>query len=55
MSTVAYTYNGRSLHEVEFINAKGETVAVETFTPDEVRRVDLGRVMLYYNDLETAS
>jgi Domain of unknown function (DUF4926) len=55
VGTVVHIYNGGSLYEVEFINAKGDTVAVETLTADEVRPVDLGRVMLHYSDLETAA
>jgi len=39
---------------VEFINAKGDTVGVETLTADQVRPVDLGRVLLHYSDLENA-
>ena len=55
VGTVVHIYNGGSLYEVEFINAKGDTVAVETLTADEVRAVDLGRVMLHYSDLENAA
>lgn len=60
VGTVVHIYNrdggpGGSLYEVEFINAKGDTVAVETLTADEVRPVDLGRVILHYSDLETAA
>ncbi len=60
VGTVVHIYNGGSLYEVEFINrtggpAKGDTVAVETLTADEVRPVDLGRVMLHYSYLETAA
>ena len=65
VGTVVHIY-GRSadadndLYEVEFINrtvgpAKGDTVGVETLNADEVRAIDLGRVMLHYNGLETAA
>ena len=43
------------LYEVEFINAKGDTVAVETLDKENVKAVDLGRVMLHYSDLENAA
>lgn len=46
---------GGDLYEVEFINANGDTVAVETLNAEEVHPVDLGRVMLHYNDLENAA
>ena len=60
VGTVVHIYNGGHLYEVEFINrtggpAKGDTVAVETLSTDEIRAVDLGRVMLPYNDLENAA
>lgn len=53
--TVVQPYAGNDLCEVEFINAKGDTVAVETLTTAEIRAVDLGRVILHYSDLETAA
>ena len=55
VGTVVHIYNSGDLNEVEFMNAKGDTVAVETLTADEVRRVDEGRVMLHYSDLENAA
>ena len=60
VGTVIHIYNGGNLYEVEFINrtggpAKGDTIAVETLTANEVRAVDLGRVILHYSDLETAA
>ena len=54
VGTVVHIYSGNDLCEVEFINAKGDTVAVETLATVEVRTVDLGRVILHYSDLETA-
>lgn len=54
VGTVVHIYCSNDLYEVEFINANGDTVAVETLNADEVRAVDLGRVMLHYNDLESA-
>lgn len=55
VGTVVHIYNSGDLYEVEFINAKGETVGVETLNAAEVRAVDLGRVMLHYSDLENAA
>ncbi|WP_138993400.1 DUF4926 domain-containing protein [Larkinella sp. C7] len=55
VGTVVHIYGSNDLFEVEFINAKGDTVAVETLSADEVRQVDLGRVMLHYSDLESAA
>ncbi|GAB2564386.1 DUF4926 domain-containing protein [Spirosoma areae] len=46
-----HIYGSGDLYEVEFINAKGDTVGVESLNADEVRAVDLGRVMLHYNDV----
>lgn len=55
VGTIVHIYNSGDLYEVEFINAKGETVGVETLNANEVRAVDLGRVMLHYSDLENAA
>lgn len=55
VGTVVHIYNSGDLYEVEFINANGDTVAVETLNADEVRAVDLGRVMLHYNDVANAA
>jgi hypothetical protein len=51
VGTVVHIYGSGELYEVEFINAKGDTVGVETLNADEVRAVDLDRVMLHYSDV----
>ncbi len=55
VGTVVHIYGGGDLYEVEFLNANGETLAVETLNGDEVRAVNLGRVILHYSDLESAA
>ncbi len=55
VGTVVHVYGTGDLYEVEFINANGDTIAVETLNADEIRAVDLGRVMLHYSDLENAA
>ena len=55
MGTVVHIYGGGDLYEVEFINANGETVGVQTLNANEVRAVNLGRVILHYSDLESAT
>ena len=55
VGTVVHIYGGGNLYEVEFINANGETVGVETLNANEVRAVNLGRVILHYSDLESAA
>ena len=55
VGTVIHIYGGGNLYEVEFINANGETVGVETLNANEVRAVNLGRVILHYSDLESAA
>lgn len=59
VGTVVHIYHTGDLYEVEFINhtggpAKGETIGVETLTADEIRPVDLGRVILHYNEPDAA-
>ncbi|NID10630.1 DUF4926 domain-containing protein [Fibrivirga algicola] len=51
VGTVVHIYDEGRIYEVEFLNAKGDTVAVETLIADEVRSVDLDRVMFHYSDL----
>lgn len=55
VGTVVHIYISSDLYEVEFINANGDTVGVETLNTEEVQAVDLGRVMLHYNDVVTAA
>lgn len=40
VGTVVYIYGGVDLYEVEFTNANGETIGVETLNADEVRAVN---------------
>jgi hypothetical protein len=55
VGTVVHIYHTGDLYEVEFTNANGQTVAVETLEATEVRAVDTGKVMLFYSDLEQAA
>ena len=55
VGTVVHIYDSGTLYEVEFTNANGETVGVETLNANEVRAVNLGRVILHYSDLENAA
>jgi len=55
VGTVVHRYGSHARYEVEFTNAKGDTLAVETLTAEQVQKVDLGRVILHINDLSTAA
>ena len=55
VGTVVHIYGSGDLYELEFTNAKGDTVAVETLNADEIRAVDLGRVRLHYSDMENVA
>ena len=55
VGTVAHVYKSGSLYEVEFVNAKGDTMAVETLSADQVRKVDESRTILHYIDVERAA
>lgn len=50
VGTVVHSYADGSLYEVEFINANGLTISVETLNASDVQAVDLGKVILHYND-----
>lgn len=50
VGTVAHVYPSGTQAEVEFVNANGETVAVETLTTDQVQLVDESRTILHFTD-----
>lgn len=39
IGTVVHVYNANAVYEVEFITGNGETVAVLTLTPEDVRPI----------------
>ena len=55
VGTVAHVYKSDTQYEVEFVNAKGDTIAVETLTVEQVRKVDESRTILHYMDVERAA
>jgi hypothetical protein len=55
VGTVVHIYSSGTRFEVEFMNAKGDTLAVTTLADIEVQAVDLGRVILHYNDIANAA
>lgn len=55
VGTIAHVYQSGTRYEVEFVNAKGDTIAVETLTTDQIRRVDESRTILHYMDVERAA
>ncbi len=55
VGTVAHVYKSGLRYEIEFVNAKGGTIAVETLTTDQIRKVDESRIILHYMDVERAA
>ncbi|GAB3784126.1 hypothetical protein GCM10028818_43210 [Spirosoma horti] len=55
VGTIAHVYQSGTRYEVEFVNAKGDTIAVETLTVDQIKKVDESRAILHYIDVERAA
>lgn len=55
VGTIAHVYQSGIRYEVEFVNAKGDTIAVETLTANQIRKVDESRTILHYMDVERAA
>lgn len=53
VGTVVYIYGSSSTYEVEFINAVGDTVAVETLHADQIHLIDQRKAVLHVADLPT--
>ena len=52
VGAIVHVYASGTRYEVEFANAQGDTVGVETLTADQIRKADRSRVMFHYADLE---
>lgn len=50
VGTVVYIYESGQRVEVEFVNATGETIAVETLPTDHVKRIDQRSAVLHVNE-----
>ena len=51
VGTVAFCYESGNLFEVEFVNAKGETIAVETLTKHQIKKVAMENMILHVREL----
>ncbi|MGA0559418.1 DUF4926 domain-containing protein [Larkinella sp. VNQ87] len=54
VGTIAYIYQNGAGYEVEFVNANGDTIAVETLKADQVKGVTSSEVILHIR-LDTAA
>jgi Domain of unknown function (DUF4926) len=50
VGTVAYCYESGERYEVEFINAKGETIGVKTLTENQVKKVEMENTILHVRE-----
>ena len=55
VGTIAYVYESGVRYEVEFVNAAGETLAVETLRANQLRKVDLRTAILHVTDSNLAA
>ena len=47
VGTVAFCYNSGELFEIEFVNAKGETIGVETLSRVQIKKVEIENTILH--------
>lgn len=55
VGTVAHVYKSGARFEIEFVNARGDTIAVETLMASQIQKVDESRTILHYMDVERAA
>ncbi len=55
VGTVAMVHGDQEAFEVEFVNAAGKTIAVETLYRDQVRKIDQGMAILHVPELQLAA
>lgn len=51
VGTVVYIYGSGNTYEVEFMNAVGDTVAVETLHAEQIYLIDQRKAILHVADL----
>lgn len=52
VGTVAMIHGDQSGFEVEFVNASGKTVAVETLRQNQVKKIDQQKAILHVPEME---
>ena len=50
VGTVAFCYESGERYEIEFINAKGETIGVKTLTKDQIKKVEMENTILHVRE-----
>ena len=54
VGTVVMIHGEQKGFEVEFVNASGRTIAVETLYPDQIKKVDQSTAVLHVPELQLA-
>ena len=55
IGTIAMVHGNQQAFEVEFVNAAGKTIAVETLCRDQVRKIDQEMAVLHVPELQLAA
>lgn len=51
VGTVAFCYASGERYEIEFVNAKGETIGVETLDSKQIKKVEMENTILHVREL----
>lgn len=55
VGTIAMVHGDQLAFEVEFVNASGKTIAVETLSRNQVMKIDQGMAILHVPELQLAA
>jgi hypothetical protein len=51
VGTVAMVHGQQAGFEVEFVNARGQTIAVETLMANQVKKIEEGKAILHVSEM----
>jgi hypothetical protein len=55
VGTVAMIHGEQQAFEIEFVNADGKTVAIETLYADQIKKIDQGMAILHVPEMKLAA
>lgn len=55
VGTVALVHGDQLGFEIEFVNASGRTIAVETLYPNQIKKIDQAMAILHVPELQLAA
>ncbi len=55
VGTIALVHGNQQAFEVEFVNAGGKTIAVETLNRDQIKKIDQAMAILHVPEMQLAA